>query len=232
MQSAKCRVNNEQILIYAKLFIIFHFTFSIFHFLTASLFRFFNATLNLMKRLLASFALFPLIVACSSSSGTIACETEYWDGTFGTCLPANWVAVNKATLRQRGVPSETFVAFQSEVASSGQFPTVSVTREILTDTILPKNYSDASIRSVTTLPEYAQIDVQDLKIDGESVQLHIFSLRPLENEPARRFYQISTVKEKIGYTITATTPLSPPDDLDAQVKFILDGAIFEAPAEE
>jgi hypothetical protein len=185
-----------------------------------------------MKRFLVSLAFSPLIVACSSSGGDLVCETDYWDGTFGTCLPAEWAIVNKETLRQRGVPQETFVAFQSELAESGQFPTVSVTKEFLTEEILSNNYSDASIRSVTTLPEYAQIDLQDVKIDGESVQLHIFSLRPLETEPARRFYQISIVQNKIGYTITGTVPLSPSEELESQIYLILKQSTFKAKEED
>lgn len=188
-----------------------------------------------MKRLFVSIIiLFPLLSACNGSdkSDGVACELQYWDGTFGTCLPADWVAVNKETLRQRGVPEETFVAFQSDVASSGQFPTVSITRESLAEVLTPENYSNASIRSVTTLPEYTELDISDTQIDSEKVKMHVFSLKPIADEPVRRFYQISTTVGNVGFTITGTSPLSPTEKVDEEIKLILGEATFMAKEEE
>jgi hypothetical protein len=185
-----------------------------------------------MKHVIVSIIFGLLLVGCSPSKTEVACSLDYWDGTYGTCLPDQWVIVSPETLRQRGVPVETLVAFQSEVASSGQFPTVAVTREPLSNQVDPSVYSDASVRSVTSLPNYSQLDSKEVKIDDQTVTLHVFTSQPIESEPARRFYQISTVSDDVGYTITSTTPVSVSDEVEAQVKLILMQSTFIEAVEE
>lgn len=179
-----------------------------------------------MRRLLSTSLLVLLLSACGSSSGSVACENDYWDGTYGTCLPENWVVVNTETLRQRGVPQGTIVAFQSELAVSGQFPTITVTKEALADPITPEVYSQASIRSVASLPGYTQLDSKDVRIDGESLSIHVFTAQPITDEPSRRFYQVSTVANGVGYTVTATTPVSPGETVEDEVQLILRESTF------
>lgn len=180
-----------------------------------------------MKQLVTVTLLSVLLSACGGGSADVACQNDYWDGTYGTCLPENWVVVNTETLRQRGVPQGTIVAFQSELAVSGQFPTVTVTKEALADPVTPEVYSQASIRSVASLPNYTQIDANSVRIDGESLSMHVFTAQPIEDEPPRRFYQLSTVANGVGYTITATTPVSPGDTVESEVQLILRESTFE-----
>ncbi|MBU0767083.1 hypothetical protein KKF55_04890 [Patescibacteria group bacterium] len=184
------------------------------------------------KFLLPFFTLAFLLTACGGGgSSKVECDKEYWDGTVGTCLPVGWIVIDRETLRQRGVPDETLTAFRSEESVSGQFPSISITQERLTSKIDAKSYSEASIRSVSTLPGYTLVDSPSVKIDGEEVAMHIFSAQPVENEPARRFYQVSTISGDMGYTVTASAPFFVEKDLEDAIKFILESATFEAPAE-
>ena len=186
-----------------------------------------------MKRLV-SIAVFCLaLAACGGgSAATVSCR-DYWDGTFGTCLPDDWVVIERETLRQRGVPEDTLVAFQSQVAVSGQFPTLAVTREALAQVMSPDVYSKANIRSVTVLPAYKEVDTRDVRIDEDTVTLHTFTAQPIAEEPMRRFYQASTVTEDgDGYTITATLPVSFSDDVEREIHVMFDEATFVEPEEE
>ena len=150
-----------------------------------------------------------LLAGCGGgSSTTLACDSDYWDGTVGTCLPKGWQVLDSETLRQRGVPEETIAAFQREAAISGQFPTVAVTKEPLADPVTPVQYSDANIRSVQVLDAYKQIDNKDFTVDGVKVKMDIFTAQPVQGEPQRRFYQVSTTVKDVGYTFTGVAPQS------------------------
>lgn len=174
-----------------------------------------------------------LLTACGEgSSSTASCDQDFWNEVVGTCLPANWTVLDAETLRQRGVPEETIVGFQLSEAVSGQFPTVAITEEKLPSAFQPLQYSEANIRSVGALAGYEQIDVKDFTVDGEQVKLHIFSGQPIENEPGRRFYQVSTAKGEKGYTITAVTPMSIDSSLESSVMLMLEHFTLEAPTEE
>lgn len=184
-------------------------------------------------KLRSSLLALPLfLVACSGGSSSVACEQTYWDGVFGTCLPAGWSVVDRETLRQRGVPEETITAFQTDEAVSGQFPTVTVTREQLSQPASPSQYSEASVRAVEVLPGYERVETKSTKIDAGDVTLHIFSLQPVQDEPRRRFYQESTAVEDIGYSITATSPLTVDSGLEDEILLILSKATFTEPVAE
>ncbi|PIR48553.1 hypothetical protein COU80_02465 [Candidatus Peregrinibacteria bacterium CG10_big_fil_rev_8_21_14_0_10_55_24] len=172
------------------------------------------------------FLLGLFLVSCGGSTSEVACVEDYWDGTVGVCLPEGWSAVDAETLRLRGVPTETIAAFRAGEPVSGQFPTVTVTAEPLSQVITPADYSDASIRSVTGLPGYTLIDEKDMKVDDNDVRLHVFSSQPVEGEPARRFYQVSTVQGEYGYTATAAVPTFVSDDIVAQILAVLEGVTF------
>ncbi|MCA9370907.1 MAG: hypothetical protein KC680_03025, partial [Candidatus Peregrinibacteria bacterium] len=118
-----------------------------------------------MKRVALLFSAFLLVSCGSSSSSTLSCSQEYWDGDVGTCLPEQWDVLDAETLRQRGVPEETIVGFQLSQAVAGQFPTVAVTKEKLASVVKPLQYSEANIRSVEVLEGYQQIDLKDIDID-------------------------------------------------------------------
>lgn len=176
-----------------------------------------------------------LLVSCGGEGGeggSASCDKEYWDGTVGVCLPKHWVVIDRETLRQRGVPDDTIAAFQSEDAVSGQFPTVTVTREPMVDIVTAEDYSEANIRSVSVLPGYDFIDSTRVSIDSESVSLHIFTAQPRADESKRRFYQVSTVSEEVGYTITGTGPVSVDDGLEKQLLLILQSTTFQGTTEE
>jgi len=173
------------------------------------------------------------LVACGGDGGgETVCKSDYWDGVYGTCLPSDWIVIDSETLRQRGVPEDTIVAFQSEIPVSGQFPTITVTKEPLSDVVTPQSYSDASVRAVAVLPGYVEVDTKDTLIAGEKVSLHIFKAQPTSDEPLRRFYQVSTVSVGVGYSITGTTPVSLEDSLENQVILILRESVFAELVEE
>lgn len=188
-----------------------------------------------MKRVALLLVLPFLLVACSGSEGdgargdaSAACEQRYWDGTVGTCLPANWVVVSQESMDERGLPAEVITAFQSKTAISGQYPTVTVTTENVGQNMTPQAYSFDSIRAVTALPEYAEVSKEDWTIDGEQVELHIFTARPIEREPVGRFYQVSTVSDGVGYTFTGFTRVAAGNG-DSQIRVILGNISFTVP---
>ncbi len=186
-----------------------------------------------MKRLTPFLLGLFLLTACGGNGATATiCNREYWDGTVGVCLPTGWSVLDEATLQQRGVPEETVAAFSADAAVSGLFPTVVVIEEPLTQAMNPVDYSAASIRSVTTLPSYASLDTTQTDIDGDSVQLHVFTAQPVADEPARRFYQVSTVKGNTGYTINASAPVAVDEAIEQQIIAILQSATFEEPLVE
>ena len=184
-----------------------------------------------MKRIVV-LAAFLLLASCGGSSSEIACSQDYWDGTVGTCLPDGWEILDTETLRQRGVPEETIVAFQAKDPISGQFPTVAVTQEQLSSVVDPLQYSDANIRSIEVVEGYTRVDIKDYQIAGTKVSLHIFTAQPIEGEPRRRFYQVSTTDGDMGYTITAVTPVSIDKTTEDAMLLILSGIVFEQPKEK
>lgn len=170
------------------------------------------------------------LVACSDSSSENDCFKQYWNGEVGVCLPQAWRVIDQETMQQRGVPDDAIVAFQSDEPVSGQFLTVTVTREQLASVLEPALYSQANIRSVSALPGYELIDATSSEVDGETIDLHIFAAQPIADEPARRFYQISTIANNIGYTITATSPRSIDDSAERKVISIVQSVTFTATA--
>ncbi len=170
-----------------------------------------------------------LLAACGGGSKAVTCVEQYWNGEVGTCLPEGWFVMDRETLRQRGVPEEVLGAFQAESPESGQFPTVSITKEPLPTEEAPGDYSQASIRAVEALPGYEKIDAKSIDIAGEEVTLHVFSAKPKPEDPKRRFYQVSTVNRRTGYTISATAPYSVEKKLEQQMLFIMGSLIFEEP---
>ena len=195
-------------------------------------FRLFSILRFNVRRFPVSFlALALFLTACGGGdSGRVVCDQDYWDGTIGTCLPENWFVVDSETLRQRGVPDDVVVAFQDEEPVSGQFPTVTITREKLARPVSPSDYSNASIRSVEVLPGYEQLDTSDVRVADAGVRLHVFSAKPNADEPQRRFYQVSTVHGEYGYTITAASPLSVSKGIEDELKLILKEVRFEEEA--
>jgi len=174
-----------------------------------------------------------LLAACGGESAAdVACQSVYWDGTLGTCLPADWQVIDRGGLDERGTPPEVLVAFQSEKPVAGQFPTVTVIRETLTQQLDSKAYSDASVRSVESLPGYEHIEAQDVTIDDATVSLHIFAAQPKPEEPKKRYFQVSFAGNGAGYTVTGATPLTVPDVIAAQVKLVLQNATLREPAAE
>ncbi len=168
------------------------------------------------------------LVACTGGGEKIACRERYWDGVVGTCLPSGWQAKDAGNLRERGVPEEVIAVFQADQFASNLIPTVIVTKELLVRDWDAASYSDASIKSVQALAGYALLDERNVKVDGENVRLHTFSAQPIPEEPAKRFYQLSTVMRKVGYTVTATLPLAPERDLEKQVQLMLGEVTFRS----
>lgn len=169
-----------------------------------------------------------LLVACSQGGSDVTCREQYWDSVFGTCLPSGWKVVDPVSLRSRSVPEEVIAVFQADQFASNQIPTVIVTKEPLVRDWDAASYSDASIKSVQMLSGYALLDERNVTVDGAKIRLHTFSAQPIPEEPVKRFYQLSTVVRRVGYTVTATLPLLPERDLEKQVQFILDGVTFRS----
>jgi hypothetical protein len=174
-----------------------------------------------------------VLSACGGGGSTSAveCTQQYWNGVVGLCLPEGWAVLEQDKLAERGVPDQVMVAFQSTTVISGQTPTITVTSERLTAPLDSAAYSKASVRSVTTLPGYKLIDSRSIDVEGQKVDLHVFSAQPVANDPERRFSQVSAVAANVGYTVTALTPVSISDTLEKQVTLILSSLRFSEPTD-
>ena len=166
-----------------------------------------------------------LLFACSSQTADV-CYKEYWNGEVGTCLPKDWQVIDAETMKERGVSDDAVAAFQSNEPSAGQFLTVSITKEVLTEPIEASMYSQANVRLVSALPGYTLIDVTAITIDEAKVDLHVFTAQPVSDEPVRKFYQISTVQNGIGYSVTGTSPVTVSDSIESQVIAIVQSVHF------
>lgn len=177
----------------------------------------------------AFFAL--LLVGCGSGSKTttVACDAPFWNGTFYTCLPQGWKILSSADLQALGVPEETVTAFQITSPSAGQFDTVTVTQEPLSQDISTTDYSQANIMAVSALPDYKLLDKSVAYVDGKESAIHVFSARPAPDSPVRRYYQLSAVNGRSGYTFTGSFPLSVTDAEANGVLFILKNVSFSNP---
>ena len=141
--------------------------------------------------------------------------------------------MDSETQRHRGVPEETILVLRADEAISGQFPTVTVTKEVIDDEgLTAKDYSDASVRSVSALPGYKELDMRDVSIDGQNVGLHIFSAQPVQADPANRFYQVSTIHDSNGYTVTGIAPMFIKEEVEKQIVLILLETTFLSGEEE
>ena len=189
---------------------------------------FVSCILFAMHRLLIPLFAFAILLTACGGGGSVKvdCEKDYWDGTVGVCLPEGWAALDRETMRQRGLPDETVAAFRSEKSVSGQFPSITITQETLLQQVSASDYSDASIRSVSVLPGYTLIDTPSATVDGEEVKLHVFSAQPVSDEPARRFYQVSTVSDGVGFTATAVTPLFVEKQLEGEITTVMKSVTF------
>lgn len=191
-----------------------------------------------MKRTLAVLAACALVAVVSgcggggSKSKEVVCKEQFWNGVVALCLPAGWTVLDREKLEERGVPEQVIVAFQSAQAVSGQTPTLTVTSEQLPVSMDSSAYSTASIRSVTSLPGYRLIDSRTMQVEGQTVALHVFTAQPVENEPERRFFQLSAVAANIGYTFTALTPVSISDQLQKEIALIMNSVRFSEPTSQ
>lgn len=171
-----------------------------------------------------------LLAGCTSGNGsgtvTVACETTFWNGTVGACLPAGWAILSTDDMRTLGVAEETVAAFQASEPKGGQFDTVTVTAEPLVREMTTPEYSKANIQAVGVLPEYALIDTTTVYVDGNETAIHSFKARPSPDSPIRRYYQLSAASNRIGYTFTAAYPLTIHENQEAEVLAILKSATF------
>lgn len=184
-----------------------------------------------MKRFLLALLLPSLFLASCGGSGSeeVGCTQQYWDGTVGLCLPDAWSVIERDQLSERGIADNVIAAFKREKAIAGQFPAVIVTQEVLKSAIDSATYSSASVRAVTVLPAYKLIDARSVTVDGADVDLHIYSAQPAEEEPAKRFYQVSAVAGGNGYSVTGLTPLSPPKNVESEISAIMGSITFVEP---
>lgn len=187
---------------------------------------FYDAPVRLSRVAAIAVVCSALLTGCGRKDTAVVCRTSYWDGVVGTCLPAGWKPLEPTVLQGGDVPGEVIAAFQADQFVSGQIPTVVVTREALLRDWDSAAYSDANVQSVKTLPAFSSLDEREVTIDDAKVTLHTFTAQPLAEEPAKRFYQLSAVARKVGYTFTAALPVSVEKTVEQQVLAILRGATF------
>jgi hypothetical protein len=188
------------------------------------------STPSTTSRVLCGFLASVLLVSCGGKTDTAACTQQFWNGEVGVCLPSGWKVMDSTKLAALGVPEEVVAAFQADQPVAGQFPNVTITREILPTPTDSTAYSQAAIRSVSTLPGYQLIDTQAATVDGKGVNVHIYSAQPVADQPKSRFYQISAVaKSGTGFTVTAYTPLTVTPTLEKQVLVVLKSLTFVKP---
>ena len=169
-----------------------------------------------------------LLSACGGTTETATCANDYWNGTVGTCVPAEWTVIDETVMAQRGIEAidQVVVAFESEKAVSGQFPRVAITEETLAQEMTALEFSEASIRSVVGVAGYEELDTKEVTVAGEGVKLHVFSAQPDEGQPKQRFYQLGTVSGSTGYAVTGMAPLSIDENLEREILILILGLTF------
>lgn len=172
------------------------------------------------------------LTACgtSSSTTTVTCDLQFWNGSVSACLPKGWKVLSREQLTVLGVPEETVAAFQFETPQAGQLDTVTVTREPLSKEMVTSDYSASNVLAVSALPDYKLIDKVVVTVDGKESAIHVFSARPSPDQPIRRYYQLSAAVERTGYTFTGSFPLSIQDSEANEVLFIMKNVSFTDPA--
>ncbi len=185
------------------------------------------------RLLLLSALVFPLLSACGTTTRTttvtVACQSRFWNGVVGTCLPQGWHAVDPALLQENGLPPEVVAAFQADTDVSGIFPTVTVTRQVMRTPMTAAQFSEASVTAVSVLPEYKRLDQKAVSVDGQEVAVHVYSAQLRPDRPVQRYYQLSTVSGRSGFTFTGALPLSVETPLEQKVLLILQNATFREP---
>lgn len=146
------------------------------------------------------------LAACSGAGN--ACDTRAEGTGFSICLPADWEQVPEENLRAEGVPEETVAAFQMTSDRGGQRDNVVITKERIKSGVTPVQYAEVNMKIVEKTPEYRELTKSEIEIDGEKTLMHAFSARAVPDLPARRYYQVSFVKDTTGYVVTGTLPLS------------------------
>lgn len=171
------------------------------------------------------------LTACgtSTTTETVTCDQQYWNGSVSACLPKGWKVLSREQLSTLGVPEETVSAFQFETPHAGQLDTVTVTKEPLSQEMSTPDYSSSNILAVSALPDYKLIDKIVVTIDTQESAIHVFSARPSPDQPIRRYYQLSAAIERTGYTFTGSFPLSIQDSEASEILFILKNASFKEP---
>lgn len=182
-----------------------------------------------MRTRFSVLSLLLVLTACGGDTVVTTCPNAYWEREIGLCISEGWRVVDRTELDERGVSEEAVIAFQSDRPYAGQFATVVVTREVLTQTLTTVEYSDASILSVSGLPEYSEVDRRAIIVDGFDIVIHIFSAKPRTDALAERFFQVSAVSQNMGYTVTAATPVSVDPTLETQVIDMLSSITFIPP---
>jgi len=183
-----------------------------------------------MKRSVLTIMFIGLMLsACGSATSTTISCASYWFDSVGVCLPDGWRILDRVALDDRGAPEDVIVAFQLNESVSGQYPTMTVTREPLTGTIDSTAYNEATMRSVAVLPGFEELDSRKVTIDGESLLVHVFLAQPEKDEPKRRFSQVSMVHDDAGYSVTALTPVSVNNTLESAVAQMIQSITFVAP---
>ncbi|OGJ54853.1 hypothetical protein A3D11_00885 [Candidatus Peribacteria bacterium RIFCSPHIGHO2_02_FULL_49_16] len=165
-----------------------------------------------------------LLVGCGNGE-SISCQERSF-GVFGICVPSGWNELSAEELREHGVPQEVMVVFQSQQIG-GNIPTVLITQEMLVNDFDASSYSAENVESVKSLPEFEQLDKQNINIDGENIHLHVFAAQPAADEPKKRFYQVSSVSKGVGYTATAIVPLSIETGVEEEVLTMLLSLTFD-----
>lgn len=171
-----------------------------------------------------------LLLSCggrNQNRDQTGCVQSFWNGSVGTCIPEGWAALTEVKLFEQGIPPEAEVAFQKSEPDAGQFPTVVVLKEFLPEGATTESYAEASKHSVAVYPSYRLITTRPVNVDDEEAEIHVFSARPIQDEPERRFYQVYAVSPKgVGYAFTALTPLSIQSDLEKEILTILGNVTF------
>ena len=168
-----------------------------------------------------------VLAACGGGESSAACVNDFWNGDVGACLPSGWSGIDQETLRSRGIPEETIAAFRRDEKVAGQYPSASITKEVLSTAVTSAQYSDASMSAVAVLPGYGLFDSVSVPWgEEEELTLHIFQAQPIDTEPAKRFYQLSAVSEDAGYTISASVPLSVSNEVHKEIMTIMQSLTF------
>ncbi len=137
---------------------------------------------------------------------------EYIGDTYTLQTISGWRIINKSDL-DKDIPKETEVVFLSKDPGMN----INIIKEELETDVASISYANANISlSKKNVLGYENIYTEDININNIDTRINVFKGKITASDLLMQYMQIYFVKDRYGYTITATSyPNSTTEDTNA-----------------